>query len=101
LRAIPGRTRPFIRSLEESVLDLPPGHEAPPAVVVVHDESVSAGDVDPLTRSIRAQISAAYSAGALPDTSRLEPGDGGGVIRPPGGGLQLSDGPVIRPPEEH
>jgi hypothetical protein len=75
------------------VLDLPPGLDTPPAVVVDHDESASAGADDALTRSIRAQISAAYTAGALPESSQLEPADGGGVPQ--------SGGPVIKPPVEH
>src|SRR3954469_10204845 len=88
-----------------SVFHLPPGHEAPPPVVVEYDAAAAAAaDPHDWTRSIRDQIAAAFSPGAIAQpTNKTEGGGGGGgggVIVPPSIQLMLGGGPVIVPPPD-
>jgi hypothetical protein len=79
------------------VFDLPPGHEAPPAVVVEYDAAAVNAQPNDWTRSIRDQIAAAFSAGSIPDLDQKLEGGGGGVIVPPKERMMPGD-PVIVPP---
>ena len=83
------------------MFDLPPGHDAPPAVVIEHDEATVAQEPDALTRSVREQIAAAYSAGALTDAQVPSRRTAGGpTIVPPPDRLSASGDPTIVPPKD-